>query len=464
MMSQLEEISGPYRFPLLGHTPYLWGGFPSGKIHRIAEERGGLWRVQLPNSTFIAITRFQYMDELCDESRFEKTIHGGQIELKRVVKDGLFTAHTEDESWGRAHRILLPGFGSKAMGSYLPVMNSVSRLLVETWGGSGQKAIDVNRDMTMVSLEIIGVCGFDYHFADFEHYRESPFVKKMKSMFYDANLSTVFSESWMNILFFSKYRRGITTEVMTGVVDNVIEKRLARPEDYAHKKDFLNLMLEGSDSRDDSKLDAKNIRYQLITFLAAGYETTASLLGLCIYYLLKHEEVMAKARERVDEIFDANGDADLSFKDIGQMGYLKMMIHETLRLWPTGSGFFLRPKAKTTLQEKYEVTEEDVFFISLPGLHRDKEIWGSRPEVFDPENFSPENSKARPRNAFKPFGNGMRACIGQHFAITEVQVILAFLLRNFELIDYTNYQLRIDESVTLKARHFYLKVNSRQRG
>ena len=172
---------------------------------------------------------------------------------------------------------------------------------------------------------------------------------------------------------------------------------------------------------------------------------------------------MTKIREKVDEIFDANGDGELSFKDIGKLGYLKMMIQETLRLWPTGSGFFLRPKTNTTLQDKYEVKVEDVFFISLPGLHRDKEIWGSQAEVFDPENFSPEKTKTRPKNAFKPFGNGMRACIGQHFAITEVQVILAYLLRHFDFIDHTNYQLKIDESVTLKARNFYFKVSRRQR-
>ena len=171
-MSETREITSPYKFPLLGHTPYLLGAFPSGKIGAIGRERDGLWRVCLPNSSFIAVTCFRILDELCDESRFEKRIHGGQVEIRKVVQKGLFTANTDDQEWGRAHRILMPGFGSKAMGTYLPVMNSVALDLVESWHGRVGSPIDVNRDMTMASLEVIGVCGFDYHFADFSNYRE----------------------------------------------------------------------------------------------------------------------------------------------------------------------------------------------------------------------------------------------------------------------------------------------------
>lgn len=460
-MSDKLEISSPYRFPLLGHTPYLLGEFPSGKIFKIGESRGGVWRIHLPNSSFIAVTTFRVMDELCDEKRYEKAIHGGQIELRKVVRDGLFTATTGDEAWSKAHRIVLPGFGSKSMGTYLPVMNQISRTMVESWAANANRPIDVSHYMTMASLEIIGVCGFDYHFTDFENYKETAFVSKLKSVFFDANLSTVFPEALMNLLFASNMRRKSNIKVMNGVVDDVIEKRLSNPEDYKGKKDFLSLMLEGVDNKDGSKLSRENIRYQLITFLAAGYETTASLLGFCIYYLVKNPDVLERARQSVDEVFAESEDGELTFKDLSRLSYLKMIINETLRLWPTASGYFLRPKEPTVFDEKYPVKEDDVFFISLAGLHRDREIWGDDPEAFNPENFTPENIKQRPRNAFKPFGNGMRACIGRHFAITEAQVILAHILRRFNLIDFKNYKLIVDESVTLKAKNFHIKVSER---
>ncbi|MEC9466918.1 MAG: cytochrome P450, partial [Myxococcota bacterium] len=309
---------------------------------------------------------------------------------------------------------------------------------------------------------VIGVCGFDYHFADFSNYRESAFVKKMKSMFYDANLSTVFSDTWMNILFASHFRRQSSIKVMNGLVDDVIQKRLIDPAAHRDKRDFLSLMLDGADKKDGSKLDQENIRHQLITFLAAGYETTAALLGFCFYYLIKYPEVAHKARASVDAVFANKAGDHLTFKDISGLGYLKMVTHEALRLWPTASGFFLGPKAKTIVDGQYEVTPDDVFFVSLPGIHRDPAVWGEGADTFDPEHFSPQRVKQTPRNAFKPFGNGVRACIGRHFAITEVIVILAHALRAFDFIDYADYQLSVDESVTLKVKNFSMKVKPRK--
>ena len=402
------------------------------------------------------------MDELCDESRFEKTIHGGQIELRRVVKDGLFTVSTNEESWGRAHRILMPGFGKKAMDAYLPVMNSVARSMVENWSDTVGTPINVGHYMAMVSLEIIGVCGFDYHFADFSNYQEHPLATKIKSVLMDANLSTVFPDFWMNVLFATGYRRKRNIRYIHNVVDDVIAKRLNDPEAYSDKQDFLSLMLDGVDRKDGSKLDEENIRYQLITFLVAGSETTSSLLGFCLYYLMKNDVVMRKARAAVDEVFDCSEDQQLTFKDLSKLSYLRMVINEALRLWPTATGFFLKPKEKTTLNGAYDILEDDVLFISLPGLHRDVEIWGSRPDEFTPENFSPENIKNRPKNAFKPFGNGMRACIGRHFAITEAQVVLAHILHRFNLVDYKNYQLKIEEMASLKVKNFNMLVTPRR--
>ena len=89
-MEKKEEIGSPYRFPILGHTPYLLGAFPSGKIHRIAQERGGIWRVSLPNSSFIAVTSFELIDELCDEDRFEKSRI--EFDRNRITPDAFFSS------------------------------------------------------------------------------------------------------------------------------------------------------------------------------------------------------------------------------------------------------------------------------------------------------------------------------------------------------------------------------------
>src|SRR5260370_8211543 len=96
--------------------------------------------------------------------------------------------------------------------------------------------------------------------------------------------------------------------------------------------------------------------------------------------------------------------------------------------------------------------------VLTPMLHRDPAVWGERAEVFDPDNFSREAEQQRPANAYKPFGNGQRACIGRQFAMQEATLVLGMLLQRFKLLDHTNYQLQINEALTLKPENFKPKM------
>ena len=94
-------------------------------------------------------------------------------------------------------------------------------------------------------------------------------------------------------------------------------------------------------------------------------------------------------------------------------------------------------------------------------LHRDPAVWGDRPEVFDPDNFTREAEAARPLHAYKPFGNGQRACIGRQFAMHEATLVLGMVLQRFKLIDHLRYQLKIKESLTIKPDGLKIKVRPR---
>jgi cytochrome P450/NADPH-cytochrome P450 reductase len=94
-------------------------------------------------------------------------------------------------------------------------------------------------------------------------------------------------------------------------------------------------------------------------------------------------------------------------------------------------------------------------------LHRDQTVWGDNVELFDPDHFTPEAEQARPANAYKPFGNGQRACIGRQFAMQEATLTLALILQRYRLLDHTNYQLKVKETLTLKPDGFKIKIRAR---
>src|SRR3977135_3110009 len=94
-------------------------------------------------------------------------------------------------------------------------------------------------------------------------------------------------------------------------------------------------------------------------------------------------------------------------------------------------------------------------------LHRDKSGWGPPAEVFNPGNFAPERETTMPPHAYKPFGNGQRACIGRQFAMTEATLVLGLILQRFRLVDHTRYQLKIKESLTIKPEGLVMRVRLR---
>src|SRR5262249_56616674 len=100
--------------------------------------------------------------------------------------------------------------------------------------------------------------------------------------------------------------------------------------------------------------------------------------------------------------------------------------------------------------------------ILVTALHRDPGVWGPNPDAFNPDNFSREAETARPVNAWKPFGNGQRACIGRGFAMHEAALAVGMILQRFRLIDVNRYQLALKETLTIKPDGFKIRVRPRE--
>ncbi len=109
----------------------------------------------------------------------------------------------------------------------------------------------------------------------------------------------------------------------------------------------------------------------------------------------------------------------------------------------------------------YRIPKGSTVNVLIGPLQRDPEVWGPRADVFDPENFSPEAEARRPAWAFKPFGNGQRACIGRGFAMHEAALALGMILQRFDLIDVHRYQLKLKETLTIKPEGFRIKARAR---
>ena len=447
--------------PIIGNLGDIDGNVPIQSFMKLAETYGPFFKMRFLDKDFYVASSRELVDELCDEKRFTKRVGAALQEIRAVAGDGLFTADGNNPNWGKAHRILVPAFGPIAIRGMFDRMIDIADQMFTRWERFGPNAvIDVADNMTRLTLDTIALCAFDYRFNSFYQDQMHPFVAAMVGALKEAGDRSrrprvVNSLMLTKARDFEGYRK-----LMHGVARDLIAERRRDPKGN-EKNDLLNLMLNGVDPVTGEKLDDENIIYQMITFLIAGHETTSGLLTFTTYLLLKNPEVLQKARAVADQVL---GEEMPRVEHLAQLRYLEQVLMESLRVWPTAAAFTIKPLEDTVLAGKYPLTKQDTVLILTPVLHRDPTVWDDA-EAFRPERFDPEQAKELPANAWKPFGNGARACIGRPFAMQEATLVLAMMLQRFDFVlDDPSYALRIHETLTIKPENLRIRARARRSG
>ena len=427
----LDPIPHPPMKPVVGNMLSIDSSAPVQNLVQLAKELGPIYWLDMMGTQLIVVSGHDLVDELCDEKRFDKSVRGSLRRVRAVGGDGLFTADTKDPNWSKAHNILLQPFGNRAMQSYHPSMVDIAEQLVKKWERlNPDEEVDVVHDMTALTLDTIGLCGFDYRFNSFYRRDYHPFVEALV-----RSLETIMMTRGLPLekIWMKKRNTDLVadTAFMNKMVDDVIAARRGSG-DADGNKDMLNAMLTGVDKATGEQLDDVNIRYQINTFLIAGHETTSGMLSYSIYAMLKHPDVMKKAYEEVDRVLGSNLDARPTYQQVSQLTYITQILKESLRLWPTAPGFTRTPREDTVLGGRYAIPAGTPMTVLSGMLHRDQGVWGPDAEEFNPDHVAPERLSAIPPNAFKPFGTGQRACIGRQFALQEATLVLGMLLQRFD--------------------------------
>lgn len=454
----------PHRIPLAGD---IIGASPATAVQdsmRWARKLGPIFRRKVFGLEVVLVSGSDLVADLCDDSRFGKHVGLGVANLRRMAGDGLFTAHDDEPNWQRAHDILAPGFTREAMRRYHPVMADTAARLLARWDGHlDGSPVDAPADLTRLTLETIARAGFGYDFGSFGgpagQGGPHPFVTAMVAGLQRAQRRTIMPPLVGRALHRAADRRNAGNVSYLGrVVDEIIRTRRASGDTSAD--DLLGLMLHTAQPGTGDRLAEANIRSQVITFLVAGHETTSGALSFALYYLIKHPAVLERAQQEVDRVWGPDTGAAPEYEQVSKLRYVRRVLDESLRLWPTAPGFSREAREDTVIGGRYRMRAGAWAFVLAPMLHRDP-AWGPDPDAFDPDRFAPEAVRARPGHLFKPFGTGARACIGRQFALHEATLVLGMLLRRYQLHDHAGYQLKVSERLTLMPEDFTITVSRR---
>ena len=425
---------------------------------KLAKQYGPIFRMQVPTEDLVVVCSQHFARLVCDESRFDKKVHGPLKVVRDYAGDGLITAHTEEPNWEKAHRILLPAFGGGSLREmFAPMLDMANQLVLKWERQDPSHPIDVSDDMTRLTVDTIAYCAFSFRLNSFYDPVLHPFVGAMVRGLTESSARTrrpPFASRLM-LRKKSQYQRDI--ETMNALVTKIIAKR--KSAEGSGPKDMLSIMLGAQDPITKERLSEENIRYQMVTFLIAGHETTSGLLSFALLELMRSQDAMAKARAEVDRVL---GEDAPEYEHLADLTYLDQVLKETLRLWPTAPAFAMKSRAKRTQVEGFTLRDSQTILLLLPAIGRDPSVW-ENPEAFLPERMEKEKFALLPPGAWMPFGNGQRSCIGRAFALQEAKLALAMVLQRFELHAVNpSAALEVKESLTLKPKDFKITVSSRK--
>ena len=263
-------------------------------------------------------------------------------------------------------------------------------------------------------------------------------VKILARAFYEAN--QICGNRIRNLVpiygFESSRRLRKALSVIHAVMDEAIERRLSKPAD-SEARDLLSVLLGAGMPR-------KQVRDQLVTFLFAGHETTASSLVWTLALLAEHPDESTQVREECRN-FVKSGLASVA--ELKSLEFTRNVYQESLRLFPP-SWTLARQATESTRLGSHSLKRGTLVLIGIHSIHR-------RPDLYpDPEQFRPSRFE-RPLShpfGYLPFGGGSRICIGQRVAMLEAVLFLALLSPHEVALD-REFRPEVEALITAHPRH-----------
>lgn len=335
-----------------------------------------------------------------------------------VVGDGLLTS--KGDTWLRQRRLVQPAFHRQRIAALADLMVRRTEAMLASWEPAiaEGRPFDIGAAMMALTLGIAGEALFgadvgpqaDAVGRSFNVLNEQVVTRFRTGNLVPPALPTRYDRQWREAM-----------REMDRVVYEIIAERRRRPEDTG---DLLSMLMLARDEETGAQMDDRALRDEVITMLLAGHETTATALTWAWGLLDAHPEAAARLYAEVDAVL---GGRAPTAADVPALAYTRMVIDETMRLYPP-----------VYILSRKVVADDEIGGYRIPGgsavdispyvTHRHPDFWPD-PERFDPERFAPERAAQRHKYAYIPFSTGPRICIGNSFALMEATLVLATVAR-----------------------------------
>ncbi|MFD2573906.1 cytochrome P450 [Spirosoma soli] len=361
--------------------------------------------------------------------------------LKIFLGNGLLTS--DGDFWRRQRRLAQPAFHRQKLAVLAQTMVQETADWVDEVKQHNQQPVNVSQAFMDVTMRIVCKTLFGSDVVG----KLDGLSSALDTLQYYANqrmLSPIrFPMKWPTPAH-QRFRRA--SALVDSFIYGVINQR--RQNSTSQHDDLLDMFLNAEDEETGERMSDQQLRDECVTLFAAGHETTAVSMAWTLHLLANHPDVLTRLRAEVTSVV---GDAPTPSADVFRaLPYTMQVVQESLRLYPP-AWIMSRLAHQEDHIGPYTIPAGDTALVCPYLLHRDPTTWPD-PERFDPDRFAPGREKDRHPYAYLPFGGGPRLCIGNQFALMEMQILLAMVVREFDCRPVPNQRITPQPLITLRPK------------
>ncbi|NMG09915.1 cytochrome P450 [Brasilonema sp. UFV-L1] len=360
--------------------------------------------------------------------------------MTAIIGNGLVSS--EGELWRRQRRMMQPALHRKQVANMTTVMTDITAQMLEEWRRmENAQPINMFKQMLLLTQKIILKLLLSLE----PDSKESAELIRGWSTAFDFHCDRVWSVFKLPLSIPTPKNRKFLQAVRTvdGILQPIFQKRQQSNDD---PNDILSMIMMARDESGKGMSD-QQLRDEISALIGAGFETSGTSLAWTFYLLSQYPAVEEKLHSELATVL---GGRTPTFEDLPNLKYTKMVVEEAMRIYPA-----VWINSRSTIGDDelggYHIPGGSMIMLCSFVTHHLPEVW-ENPEDFVPERFAPERIFERQRHAYIPFGGGPRQCMGDVFALTEIQLVLAMIAQQYRLRPAPGYQLELEPKLVLQAR------------